>query len=314
MTLYRDRLPQLDGKSFLTDGGMETTLLFHEQTPLPCFAAFPLLQTAEGTEMLRRYYQSYAELAVAQDMGFMLESAGWRASADWGQKLGYDAAALATVNRRSITLLEEIRSTTATASSPMVISGAIGPRGDGYRTDARMTVGEAQRYHEVQVQTLSETAADLVTAYTINYVEEAIGIAQAARRTHMPVAISFTLETDGRLPSRQSLTDAIRQIDSATDGYPHYFLINCAHPTHFASVLEDFFPVQERLRGLRANASKRSHAELDDSPDLDIGDPEELGDNYRELCQLLPHLRIFGGCCGTDLRHVSAIARAVEAR
>ncbi len=313
MALYRDHLPQTEGRPFLTDGGLETTLLFHEKLPLPCFAAFDLLRTDAGTETLKRYYRAYAELAVSQEMGLMLDSVGWRASADWGFKLGYDAATLDAVNRRSITFLEEIRTSLATASTPMVISGAMGPRGDGYRPDARMTAAEARLYHQAQAHTLSETAADMLTAFTINYVEEAIGIALAARHAQMPVAISFTLETDGRLPSGQSLAEAVRQTDDATDGYPQYFMINCAHPLHFAHVLREPFPGRDRIRGLRANASKRSHAELDESPDLDIGDPAELGDDYRALSQQLPQLSIFGGCCGTDLRHVSAMARALKA-
>ncbi len=312
MARYRDGLPQLASQPFLTDGGLETTLLFHERLPLPHFAAFDLLRTEAGTNILKRYYESYAALAVAHGMGLILDSASWRASPDWGAKLGYDAITLAEANRRSIALLEEIRTAAATESTPMVISGALGPRGDGYRTESRMSSNEAMRYHQVQVHELAETEADMLTAFTINYVEEAIGIAMAARRAAMPAVISFTLETDGRLPSGQTLPDAIQHTDDATDGYPQYYMINCAHPAHFAEVLRDPAPWRERIRGIRANASRRSHAELDESPDLDIGNPLELAEDYRTLRRELPHMTIFGGCCGTDLRHVSAIATALQ--
>lgn len=312
MALYRERLPQLSQQPFLTDGGLETTMMFHENLPLPCFAAFDLLRSSTGREALQRYYRSYAELAASVEMGLILDSPTWRASHDWGFKLGYDTAALADVNRRSIALLHDLRETAATTSLPLVISGALGPRGDGYRAESRMSAKHAMHYHQTQVDSLAEADADMVTAYTMNYVDEAVGIALAARECAMPVALSFTVETDGRLPSGQTLAEAIVQTDEATDGFPQYYLINCAHPTHFASVLHDRAPWRDRIRGLRANASRRSHAELDESPDLDIGNPVELGEDYRALRRQMPALSIFGGCCGTDVRHVAAIAAAVK--
>jgi S-methylmethionine-dependent homocysteine/selenocysteine methylase len=152
----------------------------------------------------------------------------------------------------------------------------------------------------------------MVAAFTMNYVDEAIGITLAARDATMPIAISFTLETDGRLPSRQTLGDAIQQTDRASSAYPAYYMINCTHPTHFESALREGGLWRNRIRGLRANASKRSHAELDSSADLDIGNPVEFGKEYRALRTLLPQLAILGGCCGTDHRHVEAICDACE--
>jgi S-methylmethionine-dependent homocysteine/selenocysteine methylase len=246
-------------------------------------------------------------------MGLVLESATWRASSDWGQKLGYDAAGLADANRRSVGLLLEIRKAFETPATPMVISGAIGPRGDGYIADTRMSAQEAAAYHRTQIETLAGTDADMVAAFTMNYVEEAVGIVLAARDAAMPVAISFTLETNGRLPSGDTLEQAIVRTDRETGGYAAYFMINCAHPTHFRRVLEGGGAWVERIRGLRANASKRSHAELNDSPDLDAGDPQALGGEYRELHTLLPALAVVGGCCGTDDRHVDALCHALRA-
>jgi len=310
---YRNRLPQLGRALFATDGGIETTLIFHDCIALPYFAAFDLLKTEAGTKVLRRYFEKYARLARHHGMGLVLESATWRASADWGLKLGYDAAALADANRRSIGLLLEIRKAFESAATPMVISGAIGPRGDGYVADARMSTAQARDYHRTQIETLAGTDADMVAAFTMNYIEEAIGIVLAARDAAMPVAISFTLETDGRLPSGDTLEQAIARTDGDTDGYAAYYMINCAHPTHFRHVLEGGGAWVQRIRGLRANASRRSHAELNDSSDLDAGDPQALGGEYRELQALLPKLAVVGGCCGTDDRHVDALCHALKA-
>ena len=146
----------------------------------------------------------------------------------------------------------------------------------------------------------------------MNYVEEPIGIARAAKAAGMPVVISFTLETDGRLPTGQTLKDAIVEIDAETGKAPAYYMINCAHPTHFEGALEAGEAWIKRLRGLRANASTRSHAELDQATDLDAGNPVELGRQYAELRRKLRHVTVLGGCCGTDFRHVEQICFACE--
>ncbi|HSS64430.1 MAG TPA: homocysteine S-methyltransferase family protein, partial [Gammaproteobacteria bacterium] len=263
-----------------------------------------------GLETLRRYFEPYIEIAKKQRLGIVLESPTWRASPDWAEKIGYDATALADANRKGVGLLLELRSAHETPETPIVISGNLGPRGDGYRVDAQMTAADARDYHAPQVQTFAQTDVDMVCAVTLNYVEEAIGIVSAARDAGIPVAISFTVETDGRLPSGTTLAEAIQRTDEETDSYAAYHMINCAHPTHFEHVLDDGGAWRERIRGLRANASRLSHAELDESTELDIGDPEELGGQYRELRALLPRLTVLGGCCGTDHRHVGAIASA----
>jgi homocysteine S-methyltransferase len=303
-------LPQLGGELVLTDGGIETTLIFLEGQALPDFAAYDLLKRADGEAVLRKYYRTYAGLARRFRTGLVLESATWRASADWGARLGDDAAALARANRRAIALLEEIRGELADHDKPVVISGCVGPRGDGYDPAALMSDKEAEAYHRAQIETFRDTAADMVSAITMTHVEEAIGIARAAARAGLPAAISFTVETDGRLPTGHTLAEAIERVDAATSRYPAYYMINCAHPTHFEHVLEAGAPWVERLRGLRANASRKSHAELNESPELDIGDPVELGAEHAALRRRLPHLTVMGGCCGTDDRHVAAIAAA----
>ena len=310
MAKYRNTLPQLGGGLYLTDGGIETTLIFHEGLDLPDFAAFHLLKTHEGEAALRKYFRTYAEIAKQFGTGLILESATWRANADWGTRLGYTPEVLADANRRAIHLLEEVRNEYETERTPVVISGCLGPRGDGYVPDRAMSEQEAAAYHRDQVETLAGSAADMVCAITMNYVEESLGIARAAQRADMPVAISFTVETDGNLPTGQTLKAAIEQVDDATSGYPCYYMINCAHPAHFEHALAEGGLWLDRIRGLRANASRKSHAELNESPELDVGNPVELGSQYARLKTRLPRLNVMGGCCGTDHRHVEQIAEA----
>lgn len=314
MSKYRNALPQLNGELFLTDGGIETTLIFHEGFDLPYFAAFDLLKNDGGRAGLRRYYQPYTKLARDHGLGFVLESATWRASPDWAEQLGYTAQALDDANRKAIELLEEIRKEHETEQTRMVISGCVGPRGDGYNPESLMTEAEAQSYHAVQIGTFATTAADMITAVTMTNVEEAIGITRAARALGMPVVISFTVETDGRLPTGQTLQEAIEQVDAATDNGPAYYMINCAHTTHFDSALATGEAWTGRIRGLRTNASRLSHAELDEAEELDDGNPEEFGAHHGELHSTFSHINVFGGCCGTDHRHVEKVVKAVVAR
>ena len=306
MQTSRNRLPQLDGGLFLTDGGIETTLIFREGLELPDFAAFHLLATTRGEMALRKYFEAYVRLAERYRTGFVLESPTWRASRDWGQRLGYDPKALDEANRHAIALLQPLRQRLAAQDLPAVVSGCVGPRGDGYVPAHAMSVDEALSYHMAQIAVFSAGAADMVAAITMNYAEEASGIALAAKASGMPVAISFTVETDGRLPTGQPLGEAIAQVDAQSGGYPSYYMLNCAHPEHFDLVLQS--PWRERIRGLRANASRKSHAELNESTELDSGDPAELGDLYADLKGTsLKNLNVVGGCCGTDERHVEAI-------
>jgi homocysteine S-methyltransferase len=301
-------LPQLQDRLFITDSGLETTLIHRQHLDLPEFAAFVLLETEAGRQRLRAYFESHAAIARLHGAGFIAESPTWRANPDRGRTLGYDAARLAAINRTAIMQLAELRARAGESPDTHVISGCIGPRHDGYDAAVRMGAPEAERYHDAQIQAFADTPVDLVSALTIGYVDEAVGITRAAVRAGLPVVISFTVETDGRLPSGTTLADAILQVDAATDRGPAYYMINCAHPSHFAAALQAGRRWPLRLRGIRANASRRSHAELDAATTLDDGDPVELAVEYRRLVMALPQLTILGGCCGTDHRHVSAIA------
>jgi S-methylmethionine-dependent homocysteine/selenocysteine methylase len=308
VTQFRQRLPQIGDDLFVTDGGIETTLIFDEGFDLPHFAAFHLLASQHGTQALDRYFRGYAELAHRAETGIVLETPTWRASPDWGSRLGYSTEQLGRANRRAVELVERMRATTP--SIPIVVSGCVGPRGDGYLVMDPMSIEGARDYHGGQISTFADTSADMIGALTMTYVAEATGVALAARDAGMPVAIAFTVETDGQLPSGQPLDEAIAAVDAATDGYPAYYMVNCAHPTHFAAVLTADEPSLRRVRGIRANASALSHSELDEADELDAGDPNDLAARLAELRGRLPQLTVLGGCCGTNQRHIQAIARA----
>ncbi len=304
----RLRLPQLDGRICLTEAGLETELVFHHGIDLPDFASFPLLESESGSITLREYYESFIELARRHDTGAVFETPTWRASADWGVRLGYSDEDLDRINRHAVAFLRDLAD--EHSDVPIVVSGNLGPRGDGYQPSALMSADAAADYHLPQIRSLLAGGADMLAAFTITNVEEAIGIAAAARELAAPLALSFTLETDGRLPSGTSLATAIDTVDRATAGGPTYYMVNCAHPTHFTHLFSQPGP-WHRLRGIRANASRMSHAELDEATELDSGNPDELADGFLELRGLLPELVVVGGCCGTDLRHVTAIAAAI---
>lgn len=306
----RATLPQLEHRPFLTDSGLETVLIFKQGIELPEFAAFVLLETPDGRRRLRDYFERHAEIARNAECGFIAEAPTWRANPDWARTLGYDSRALDAINKDAITLLADLRDRDGRGRDEYLISGCIGPRGDGYDASQEISAEEAERYHAGQIASFALTQADLVSALTITHTGEAVGIARAARSAGMPVVISFTLETDGRLPSGESLGEAILNVDALTDHGPAYYMVNCAHPSHLEPALEAGGRWLGRLRGFRANASSKSHAELDAATELDDGDPHELAIEYAALTARFPELTILGGCCGTDERHIEQIARA----
>ncbi|HVO53767.1 MAG TPA: homocysteine S-methyltransferase family protein [Solirubrobacterales bacterium] len=302
-----------DGEQlFIGDGGLETTLIFHQGIELPEFAAFPLLREEAGREALRRYYGDFAGIARDHRAGFILDTPTWRASPNWGERLGYSAAEVADVNREAVQLAEEIRAAEAGPGTPIAICGSVGPEGDAYRPERFLSAEEAERYHSSQIGALAGAGVDMVAAYTLCYVEEAVGIVRAAAAAGCPVSIAFTVETDGRLPNEEPLGEAIERVDAETAGASAYFMVNCAHTSHFAEEIESGGTWLERLGGIRANASRLSHAELDEADDLDDGDPAEMAAEYAELRPSLPALRVVGGCCGTDRRHVARICAALD--
>lgn len=310
----RRSLPQLSGSGlFVTDGGLETELIFHDGLELPCFAAFPLLENPDTRARLRRYYDGYLAIAREHGAGIVIETPTWRANPDWAGQLGYSLERLDAANRNAVSLAEEVRAVAAAEGITAVVSGCVGPRGDGYDPGSAMTREEAERYHSVQIGTFATTTADQVTAITMTNVEEAIGVVRAASAAGIPAAISFTVETDGRLPTGQPLHEAIEQVDAETGSGAAYFMVNCAHPTHFSDALDHDGAWRQRLVGLRANASMKSHVELDEATELEEGDPVDLGERHAALRDLLSTVTVLGGCCGTDARHVAAIISAWRA-
>jgi len=307
MAKYRTALPQLAGSTFLTDGGLETTLIFKHGIDLPHFASFDLLMKAEGRKVLQEYYLDYINISKPKCKGFILEAPTWRASPDWIEKIGYSFDQMDFINKTAISELEIIRDNHEKEDFKMPISACIGPRGDGYSPKNKMNSELAEEYHSHQIRILAETNADLVSALTINYIEEAIGIVNAAKKYNIPVVISYTVEIDGKLPSGESLKEAITTLDELTDNYVSYFMINCAHPNHFKNELKATGNWSGRIGGIRANASTKSHAELDESVTLDEGDKDDLAICYKDLKVLLPNLHVIGGCCGTDHTHMDKI-------
>jgi S-methylmethionine-dependent homocysteine/selenocysteine methylase len=289
----------------LTDGGLETTLVFHEGIDLPCFAAFPLLEELRARGTIRRYFDGFLELADERGDQFVLDTVTWRANPGWGARLGFDAPSLAAANRRAVEFARSI----AAHGDRVLVNGVVGPHGDGYAVGERMGADEATEYHSWQVAELAAAGVERVTALTLTYPEEAVGVVRAAEAAGVPSVVSFTVETDGRLPDGTPLAQAIEQVDGATGAAAEFFMINCAHPSHIARGLDDAAALA-RIGGLRVNASALSHAELDAMDELDAGDPPTLAHDNAALRSRLPAIRLLGGCCGTDIRHVSEIAAA----
>jgi S-methylmethionine-dependent homocysteine/selenocysteine methylase len=294
-----------EGWHWVTDGGLETDLIFHHDVDLPEFAAYPLVWTDDGRSLLRSYYEGYAAIAAAAGAGLRLESPTWRANTDWGERLGHDRRTLADVNREAVGLLQGFAEEWRDRVPEILVTGMIGPRGDGYAAGPVVDPDEAADYHSPQVRAFAEAGADAVAALTLTDAGEAIGVVRAADSFGLPVAVSFTVETDGRLPDGTTLGDAIDRVDEAAP--PAYFLVNCAHPSHVLPGLVGLGDRAGRIHGVRSNASTQTHAELDEAETLDEGDLDLLVATHRELEERLPALEIVGGCCGTDARHVAAL-------
>lgn len=295
-----------DGRLRLTDAGIETVLVFDQGFDLPAFAAFPLLDDPDGRAALAAYTTSFLELASSRGAGFVLETPTWRANPSWGPTLGYDADGLRRIAFDAVSAANRLVETTG--ADDVLVSGCVGPRGDGYVPGATMTVDEAATYHAQQLADLHAAGADLATSFTFSYADEGVGFAAAAAQVGIPAVVGFTVETDGRLPSGEPLGSAVRAVDEATGGYPSWFMVNCAHPDHLRPALDGGEGWAGRIGALRANASRQSHAELDEAEVLDSGDAAELAADYEALQELLPGLGVVGGCCGTDLRHVTQLA------
>lgn len=299
-------------RPWLTDAGLETSLIFHDGLDLPHFASFQALESDEGLAAATRYFERYIALARQSGTGFVLDTMTWRSGAFWGHVLGRSEAGMEDATRAATTYALDLKRRHRSEDLPILVNGVAGPAGDGYSPDRLWSAERAEENHAKQIRWMAEEGADVISAITMTHVCEAIGIARAAQRQGLPVIVSFTTETDGRLPTGQALGEAIAETDEATGNAPLFYMVNCAHPDHFSDRLEGSWTA--RIGGVRANASRMSHAELDEAEELDDGNPEEFGMLYGELAGILPNLKVLGGCCGSDDRHVGCAARHVVHR
>jgi len=304
--------PRLDGKFYLTEGGAETEILYKWGFELPEFAMFPLLDNSEADAVIRGMYRRYFDVAEAHDTGLLILGHDYRASPDWGAKLGYTPEALVEMQHRTIQFLTDMRTEYEGRVTDVYVGGCIGPRGDAYGTGGDITESEAEDYHSVQLTTLKETDADMAVAVTLNNIPEAVGIVRAAAAIGFPVGISLTLTTQGRLRSGPSLREAVESIEEATGGTAAWFGTNCAHPLEFEPAIADSGAWTERLRYIRPNAVKMEQVALCKLGHLEDGDPVELGEQMGDVARRFPRADILGGCCGTDERHLAEIAKNVN--
>ena len=287
---------------WLTDGGLETSMIFHDGFDLPFFASLHLLESDEGRAALTNYFDRYLAIAREAETGFVLDTATWRSGAAWAEPLGRSEADMENSVRAAVAFADAFRATRETSETPIILNGVIGPAGDGYSPDALLSAEEAEAIHIKQARWMADAGAEVISAVTMTHSGEAIGIVGAAEAVGLPVVISFTVETDGHLPTGQSLGDAITETDAATGKAAIYYMVNCAHPDHFSAEFTGGWV--ERVSGVRANASRMSHAELDEAEELDDGNPEEFGLLHGEFARRFPNLRVIGGYCGADDRHV----------
>ena len=299
-------------RPFLTDGGMETWLFFREGFEAPEFAAITLMNKPAFRSALRAYFDRFLALAEAAGTGYVLDTNTWRGGVAWAEELDMSDTDLLELSCEAVKFSQAVRAAWLDRVQPILLNGVVGPCGDGYAPGSIPTAQEAQALHAPQIGVLAQGGVDMISALTMTNIAEAIGITRSAKDAGLPVVISFTVETDGRLPSGDLLDEAMEAVDAATNGYPAYYMVNCAHPDHFRDALAKGEGWLARIGGLRANASRKSHAELDNAEELDDGDPEEFGVLHGELAKMLPNLRVVGGCCGTDHRHVGCVSRQLH--
>ncbi len=294
---------------FLTDGGFETWMFFVEGFEAPEFAAIVLMDDEGFRQKAREYFERFLKMAAVANTGYVLDTNTWRGCTQWAGALGVSEAGLLRLSRDAVEFARRLRDEWRGRVSPVLINGVVGPAGDGYATETLLTATDAFALHLPQIEVFAETGVDMISALTMTNVPEVVGIAKAAEAKGLPVVISFTVETDGRLHSGQSLAEAITETDRETNASPAYYMVNCAHPDHFKHVLDGDSAWLNRIGGVRANASRMSHEELDQAEELDAGNPQEFSELHVELAASLPALKVVGGCCGTDHRHVEHVSR-----
>lgn len=297
---------------FLTEGGSETEIMYRHGFELPEFAMFPLLDSPSAVTALRDMFRAQLDVAAEFNLGFLLTGLDYRASPDWGAKLGYSATALADANIAAIAFLREIAKDYRDRIPSLLIGGILGPRGDAYGLNREITAESAEEYHAVQLETLKRAEVDFACAMTFNNIPEAVGAARAAARAGVPLSVSLTLNSNHRLKSGPTLGEAITGIDAQTGpDAPDYYLVNCSHPLEYEPALSAG-AWTGRLRGVRPNASKLEKMALCKLNHLEEGNPVELATQLGDLRARYPHMDVFGGCCGTGDEHLREIAKALS--
>ncbi|WP_216859404.1 homocysteine S-methyltransferase family protein [Sulfitobacter aestuariivivens] len=293
----------------MADFGIETAMIFHEGLDLPHFAAFTLYGRPEGRQALGRAAERSFAVAKEAGTGLVLDAETWRANLPWGAVMDLGRDEIAAINAQAVTYARMWRDQNETAQTPVAVNGVLGPLGDGYVPETAPDADEATMDYLTSARAIAVAGADLASAITMTSSAEATGAARAMRDAGLAHAICFTVETDGRLPSGETVGAAIDAVD-AEQTEPLFYGINCAHPAHFADALD--IPQARKIGMIRANASRLSHVELDAMDTLDAGDPEEWGQLCAGLAQMMPWLRLIGGCCGTDHRHLGCAARCLH--
>ena len=300
------------GRLMTTAGGFETWMQYVDGFELRHFCGFELLNDPRGVTCLRDYHRKVVEAAVASGFGVINEGLHYRASRDWGELIGFSKDALEEINLRGIEFYRDFAREYASPETPMLVGGVIGPRGDAYNVGRTPDAAEAEDYHSEQILTFRKAGADHVTAMTFSSFDEAIGLARAAKAADMPVVVSFIASNGGRLHGGETLEQAITRVDAETGNAPQYYMTNCTHPTEFEPALTPGDWIQ-RLGGFMPNAVAMETLDLCKLGHLEDGDPEELGAQMAGLAKRFPHINVWGGCCGTDGRHIGEITRQVGA-
>lgn len=305
------KLPQMNGRDMTCGGGIETWLQYVDGFELRHFCLFELLDDKRGVACLTDYHRKLVEAAVPHGFGVINEGLHYRASRDWGELIGYSREGLEEINIRGIEFYKDFAREYDSPETPMIVGGVIGPRGDAYNVARAMAAAEAEDYHSEQILTFKKAGADQITAATLSSIEEAIGIARAAKAADMPVVISLFVKQGGRLSGGETVEEAITKVDAATGNVPAYYMINCTHPTEFEPALtaDDW---NRRLGGFMPNAVAMETLDLCKLGHLEDGNPEELGGQMADLARRFPHIHVWGGCCGTDGRHIGQIAQQVS--
>lgn len=305
------------GATFLTDGGIETRLIYEFGIDLPDFASFLALFDDRGRAALREIYRGYLAVAAEFRMPMLVGAPTWRAHPECLRRFGFAKADdLRRVNAEAVAFLQDLRRETRTETL-VHIAGVIGPRRDGYRAEDAPALDEARAYHEAQAQALAGLGVDLLYAPTFPSRDELAGVAQAMARTGLAYALAPVIDPKGRLLDGHSFAEAVRLVDESTDPKPLYFLAGCVHPSTFLAAAAEggdrTMPrMPGRLAGIKANASPLPPEELDRLGHLDADAPAVLAQEILAARRRYG-LRILGGCCGTNDRHIRALAEAVGA-